>query len=178
MKRLETERLILRKWTLDDASDLYEYGRSDLVGPSAGWKQHKTIDESKDIIRMFIKDGDTLAIVLKSSGKVIGGIGLHDRKPDDNCRELKQLEVGYVLNPDYWGNGFVPEAVERLKLYAFEELELDILWCGHFDFNMNSKRVNEKCGFKYRLTIKQVLGRLDGRTVNTLYYAIENPNIQ
>ncbi len=77
MKTLETERLILREWKLEDAADLYEYAKTELVGPNAGWKPHQTIDESRGIIKKFIENQDTYAIVLKESGKVIGSIGLH-----------------------------------------------------------------------------------------------------
>ncbi len=175
MRQLETERLILKKWVLDDVDDLYEYGKSHLVGPSAGWKPHQSKEESLDIIKMFREQDDTLAISLKDSGKVIGGIGLHESKPVESIAHLKQKEVGYVLNPEYWGNGYVPEAVERLKKYAFEELDLDLLWCGHYDFNDKSKRVVEKCGFIYQFTREKVLERLDNKKVNMLYYWIEHP---
>ncbi len=175
MKRLESNRLLLREWTANDVDDLYEYAQSDLVGPNAGWKPHANKEESLSIVNMFIDVGDTYAIQLKDNGKVIGGIGLHDRKPDESLEYLKQLEVGYVLNPDYWGNGYVPEAVERVKSFAFDELNIDLLWCGHYDYNMNSKRVNEKCGFIYRFTKEEVLRLLDDKKVNTLYYSLFNP---
>ncbi len=175
MKQLETERLILKKWTFDDVDDLYDYGKSHLVGPSAGWKPHKSKDESKKIIKMFIDADDTLAITLKNTGKVIGGIGLHKTNPVESIAHLNQREIGYVLHPDYWGNGYVPEAVERLKKYAFNELDLDLLWCGHYDFNMKSKRVVEKCGFIYQFTREKVLEKLDNKRVHMLYYWIEHP---
>lgn len=121
----------------------------------AGWPPHKNEEESKEIIKMFIKNKDTYAIVLKSGNKIIGGIGLHDRQPDESLSNLNQREIGYVLNPEYLGRGIVLEAVNELIRYSFEELDLDLVWCGHYDFNLNSKRVNEKCGFKYRLTKKK-----------------------
>ncbi|MBW6410661.1 GNAT family N-acetyltransferase [Clostridium weizhouense] len=172
MERLLTERLILRRWKETDSKDLYEYAKSGLVGPNAGWSPHKSEDESKEIIKMFIKNNDTYAIVLKSENKVIGGIGLHDRKPDINITQLKQKEIGYVLNPKYWGKGIIPEAVEYLIKYGFNKLKLDLIWCGHFDFNKNSKRVIEKCGFKYRFRKNEKLKFLDNKKVITFYYSI------
>ncbi len=83
MKTLITNRLILREWKETDSKDLYEYAKSELVGPNAGWPPHKNEEESKEIIKMFLNNSDTYAIVLKSENKVIGSIGLHDRKPDD-----------------------------------------------------------------------------------------------
>lgn len=172
MKQLETDRLILRQWRETDSKDHFEYGKSELVGPNAGWMPHKNEEESKEIIKMFIRNKDVLAIVLKSENKVIGSIGLHDKRPDENIMDLSQKEIGYVLNPKYWGRGIVPEAVKRLIRYGFEELHLDLIWCGHFDFNKRSKKVNEKCGFKYRFTKKQKIELLENKEVNTLYYSI------
>jgi len=173
MDILSTERLILREWTENDSSDLYEYAKSELVGPNAGWKPHKSEEESKEIIRMFINNNDTYAIVLKSENKVIGSIGLHNRKPDEKLYSLLQKEIGYVLNPKYWGNGYIPEAVNCLLDYAFNKFNLDLIWCGHFDFNNNSKRVIEKCGFKYKFTKNNKIKLLDNKEVKSLYYNIE-----
>ena len=170
MFSLNSERLILRTWQESDSSDLYEYAKSELVGPNAGWKPHQNEEESKEIIKMFIKNNDSYAIVLKSENKVIGSIGLHHRKPDETLNDLKQREIGYVLNPNYWGKGFIPEAVNCLLNYGFNELNLDLIWCGHFDFNNNSKRVNEKCGFNYQFTKREKRKLLDNQEVNTLYY--------
>ncbi|MDR7072447.1 GNAT family N-acetyltransferase [Fictibacillus barbaricus] len=172
MNRIITERLLLREWKETDSKDLFEYAKSKLVGPNAGWRPHKSEEESKEIIQMFISNGDSYAIELSSEKKVIGGIGLHDRKPDEALDHLKQKEIGYVLNPDFWGKGFVPEAVNSLLRYGFKELDLDLIWCGHYDFNHNSKRVNEKCGFNYQFEKEVKLDRLDGREVKSLYYSI------
>lgn len=174
MKEIITDRLIIRPWRITDSSDLYEYAKSELVGPNAGWKPHKSEKESKEIINMFINNGDSYAIVLKEENKVIGGIGLHNSKPDVSLEYLKQREIGYVLNPKYWGKNYVPEAVKALIEYGFNEMNLDLIWCGHYDFNNNSKRVNEKCGFKYKFTRKEKLERLDNIEVNVLYYSILN----
>ncbi|WP_027631900.1 GNAT family N-acetyltransferase [Clostridium hydrogeniformans] len=172
METLTTDRLILRKWSETDSKDLYEYAKSEVVGPNAGWPPHKNEDESKAIIKTFIKTNNIYAIVLKSENKVIGSIGLHNRKPDDKLAHLNQLEIGYVLNPKYWGKGLVPEAVNFLIKYGFTKLNLDLIWCAHYDFNYNSKRVNEKCGFKYKFRKDEKLSLLGNKEVTTLYYCI------
>lgn len=169
---ITTDRLEIRPWKLSDSKDLYEYAKSELVGPNAGWKPHKSEEESKDIIHIFIKNNDTYAIVLKSEAKVIGGIGLHDRKTEENLKYLKQKDIGYVLNPKYWGNEYVPEAVKALIEYGFNEMNLDLIWCSHFDFNNKSKRVIEKCWFKYKFEKDTTLIALDNKEVTTVYYNI------
>lgn len=167
MTTLETERLILRQWKFSDSKDLFEYAKDPNVGPNAGWSPHEDEEESKNIIKMFI-DNDEYAIVHKADNKVIGSIGLFNTQ---NLPESSQ-EIGYVLSPKYWGNGLIPEAVEKLKQYGFNEMKLEEIWCGHYDFNSQSKRVNEKCGFEYQHTQKDTLVNLDGREVNTLMYKI------
>ena len=172
MKILTTERLILRGWEDSDYLDLYEYASNELVGPNAGWPAHKNLEESQSIIKMFIQSEDTYTIVLKSENKVIGSIGLHYRTPDESLKDLNQREIGYVLNPKYWGNGYVPEAVMCLVKYGFEQMKLDLVWCGHYDFNERSKRVVEKCGFHYRFNKDVTLNLLGDKVVNEWFYSI------
>lgn len=158
---------------MSDSKDLYEYAKSELVGPNAGWPPHETEETSKEIIKDFIVSKCVYAIELKENGKVIGGIGLHKRTPDPTLENLKQREIGYVLNPEYWGRGITPEAVHRLIEYGLEELNLDIIWCGHYKENMKSKRVNEKCGFKYHMKKNEIIILLDNKEVETWYYKID-----
>lgn len=174
MKTLETERLILRGWTPEDDADLFEYAKSPLVGPNAGWPPHKTINDSRDIMKIFIKEGDVYALELKSENKVIGSLGLHDRKPDSSIGELAQREIGFVLNPDYWGKGLAPEAVKKVIRYGFEEEKLKLIWCMHFEENNNSRRVIEKCCFNFKFKKESTLSLLDNRKVMTWYYNISD----
>ena len=83
----------------------------------------------------FLQENEILAVELKSEGKVIGSVGLHNRRPDEKLERFKQREIGYVLNPRYWGNGYIPEAVEGLLHIGFLKMDLDIIWCGHFKEN-------------------------------------------
>ncbi|MFX3673441.1 MAG: GNAT family N-acetyltransferase [Paenisporosarcina sp.] len=167
---LETERLILRAWQKEDAEDLYAYAKDDRVGPMAGWAPHQRVEESLEVIGFFQSAGDTYAIEWKETGTVIGGIGLHDRRPDIDRKHLPQREIGYVLNPNFWGKGIMPEAVYAVLRHGFEDMNLDIIWCGHFDFNDNSRRVVEKSGFRYIWTKPFVLTRLGNREVQNLLY--------
>lgn len=172
MTRHKTERLLLREWRESDCSDLFEYAQSDDVGPYAGWNPHKSEEESKSIIKMFLIKPYTYAIVLIEENKVIGSIGLHNRRPDENLAHLKQKEIGFALNPKYWGKGIIPEAVKCILDYGFRVLQLDEIWCGHFDFNEKSRRVNEKCGFIFRMKKQEKLKFYNNRQVESLYYSI------
>lgn len=150
---LKTERLTLRVWTLKDLDDFYEYAKVDGVGQMAGWLPHKNKEESLMKLNKFIEQKKTFAIEYK--GKVIGSLGI-EKYPERGFKEyanLKGRELGYVLSKDYWGKGLMPEAVQEVIRYLFEDLKLDFLVCGHFVDNLQSKRVQEKCGFVH---VKQV----------------------
>ena len=147
--RLETERLILRPWTMGDLEDFYEYASIEGLGQMAGWLPHKTIDESKTILDMFIRHKKVFAIELKETGKVIGSLGLEEPDPDPTTGEQFGREIGYVLSRDYWGRGMMPEAVGAVVNFCFRTLDFDFLTCGHFLRNDRSRRVVEKSGFTY-----------------------------
>ena len=115
MKTLETKRTILRNWKQEDAADIYAYASNPKVGPMAGWKPHETLEESKEILSLFIKEKETLAIELKSTHKVIGSVGLHHR----TYAEFGEIvELGYVLSETHWGQGIMPEVVQAVLSYA------------------------------------------------------------
>jgi ribosomal-protein-alanine N-acetyltransferase len=175
MKTLETERLILRDWQEPDLDDLYEYAKVEGVGEMAGWHHHESKETSKSILDAFIREGDVYAIVLKENNKAIGSLGIHNRVEPDYEAEI-QREIGYVLSKDYWGNGYVPEAVKAAIKYAFEELNADVLWCGHFLENAQSQRVIEKCGFKFYKDHVLELKRL-GKSVNAKKYIITKEDL-
>lgn len=172
--RIETERLILRAWRESDVDDFYEYAKVDGVGQRCGWLPHKDIEESKMILGMFIAEKKTLALELKESGNVIGSIGLEVREADLGIpEELQGREIGYVLNKDYWGRGFMPEAVKAVMDYCFYQLRFHWLTCGHFVWNDQSRRVVEKCGFKY---VKDVIHQTRfGTEEPTKLYVQYNP---
>ena len=146
--RLETERLILRPWTKDDLQDFFEYASIEELGQMAGWLPHKTIDESRVVLDMFIRGRKVFAIELKETGRVIGSFGIEEPDPDPE-QELLGRELGYVLHKRYWGMGLMPEAAKRVISWCFDTLGYDFLTCSHFDWNKQSSRVIEKTGFRY-----------------------------
>ena len=174
---IETERLILRPFKQSDLQDFNEYASVPGVGEMAGWKHHETIEKTQEILDMFIKEDKTFAIVFKNNNKVIGSLGVEKYGLEDKLTEFNGYygrEIGYVLSKDYWGEGIMPEAVGAVIDYLFNDLNLDFLTCGYYDFNNQSKRVQEKCGFKpYRkLVMDTRLGTKEPGVLNLLI----NPN--
>ena len=151
---LHTGRLTLRPFRESDLSDFFEYAKVDGVGQMAGWLPHKDLDESRRILNMFIREKKTFA--LEYQGKVIGslGIDLYNEKDYPEFAALTGREIGYVLAKDHWGQGLMPEAVNAVIRYLFDTENLDFLICGHFERNARSRRVIEKCGFRYIRTVR------------------------
>ena len=146
---LTTARLTLRPWRESDLPDFYEYASVDGVGQMAGWNPHRNVEESKMILSRFIEGKHVFA--LEYNGKVIGSLGIEEYR-ENNYPELDRLlgrEIGYVLSKAYWGQGLMPEAVQAVIHWLFSEEKLDFIIIGHFDWNRQSRRVIEKCGFQY-----------------------------
>ena len=158
-KIIETKRLILRSFVSGDLDDFYEYASVEGVGEMAGWKHHGSKEETLKILNLFIEHDKTFAICLKESRKLIGSLGIERYREDEVSGELDRYygrELGFVLSKKYWGTGIMPEAVNAVIAYLFDDLKLDFLTCSYYGFNSRSKRVQEKCGFKpYRNLISE-----------------------
>jgi [ribosomal protein S5]-alanine N-acetyltransferase len=176
--KLETERLILRTWHIDDLADFFEYACVDGVGEMAGWKHHESLDISKKILTSFIDEKNVFAIVYKKTGKVIGSLGLHNSWANDDAayKDLKVKEIGYVLSKAYWGKGLMPEAVNEVIRFCFEDRGLDVLTIGHFETNCQSRRVIEKCGFRFVKNGEYYAKHLQ-KSFNDMKYILLNPQI-
>ncbi|MBQ4426052.1 MAG: GNAT family N-acetyltransferase [Lachnospiraceae bacterium] len=159
---LETERLLLRPWEEADAEELYKYASHPDVGPIAGWAVHTSVENSREIIKGVLSKPETYAVVLKETGLPIGSAGLMLGTAGNVPLAEGEGEIGYWLGVPYWGQGLIPEAVRALMRRAFEDLGLQKLWCGYFDGNLKSKRVQEKCGFRYDHTKENVPCAIEG----------------
>ena len=172
-KIIETERLVLRPFKLEDLDYFFAYASVEGVGEMAGWPHHENKDKSKEILTCFIEEDKTIALCLKENGRVVGSLGIEFYGAEDKLTEFdgyKGREIGYVLAKDQWGKGLMAEAVKAVIDYLFDEKDLDFLTCGYFDFNNQSRRVQEKCGFKpYRkLNMETRMGTVEPGVLNLL----------
>lgn len=153
---LLTERLLLRKWTEDDADSLFEYAKDPDIGPIAGWKSHRSKEESLDIIKNVLNGEECYAICEKNSNTAIGAIELRLNKYTDMTDKDDECELGYWLGKPFWNRGYMTEAAKEIIRHAFEDLGMNAVWCGYYDGNFKSKRVQEKVGFVYHHTCENV----------------------
>ena len=170
MDRLETERLILRRWEEADLHDLHRYARDPQVGYPAGWQPHTGIEESGAMLQSLMKSEHAWAIVLKETNRVIGHIKL---TPNTNKGRNYAKSVSYALSRERWGRGFMTEALGAVVKYAFEEIHVDMLTAFRYPENISSGRVLEKCGFELECTLPGSIRRIEGSSCDAVCYLIE-----
>lgn len=173
MPIIETERLILRPINISDAEDLFDYASDREVTKYLLWKAHEKIEDSINvIINVFNKRVDrgipeAHAIVLKSSGKMIGMCDFVYINESHKCGE-----IGYVLNRKYWGNGYMVEACREVIKLGFERLNLIRIQISHDINNYQSQRVIEKLGFQFEGIKRKAYIKWDGTTSTVKTYSI------
>ncbi len=176
-KIIKTNRLILRPFKREDLDDFFEYASIEGVGERAGWFHHQAKEETLTILKKFIEHDKTFAICLKENNKVIGSLGIEKYDREEVLSEFfnyKGRKIGYVLSKNYWGQGLMPEAVKAVIQYLFNEKQLDFIICGYYQFNIQSKKVQKKCGFKpYR---KLIMETSMGTKEEGILSLLTNPN--
>ena len=152
-QEIATERLILRPWMESDAESLYKYASDPAIGQPAGWPPHTSVEDSLNVIRTVFSAPETYAVVLKETDEAIGSAGIMFGDSVHSAgMKADEAEIGYWIGRPFWGQGLIPEAVRRLLLRCFEELGFTAVWCGYYDGNTKSRRVMDKCGFRFHHT--------------------------
>ena len=166
---LELNRVYLRDFKITDLYDVYEYASNPNVGPNAGWPAHKNIEETKKVLSTMIYRNETFAIVNKANNKVIGSIGVYkdEKRSNPFCCML-----GYVLNENYWGKGIMCEVLQGMITYIFKNTNINLISIYHFPNNFRSRRVIEKCGFKYEGILRKVTSMYDGSIQDNVCYSL------
>lgn len=149
MKTLETDRLILRDWCMEDAADMLEFYSDPKIWPRAGGCVLTDITQCEQCIRDYAAAQEAWAVVLKETQKPIGSIFLEDIGRHSGYREME-----FVLSRTHQNQGYMTEAVERVLEYAFTDLALEVVAVCHYPDNVQSRRVIEKCGFTYEGTLR------------------------
>lgn len=128
---------------------MFRWASNPAVGPIAGWPAHRSVEESREIIRTVFSAPETYAIVLKESDEPIGAAAIKSGEGvSPSLQGYGDAELGYWLAEPFWGRGIMTEVVGVLIERAFGELGYDRLWAGYYEGNDRSRRVMEKCGFR------------------------------
>lgn len=120
------------------------------------FRPHKNIEESREVIENVFSGQECYAVCLKEDGIAIGVVELKLNGHTDMTDKEDECELGYWLGQPFWGKGLIPEAARELLRHAFDDLKMNTVWCGYYDGNVKSKRVQEKLGFVYHHTCGEV----------------------
>lgn len=145
-KTLETERLILRKYKITDALDMFNnWGTDPLCNNYLPWELHENIDETKNLLTEWIdsykEDKFKWIIELKEDNIAIGGI---DVVKLDKKRSI--CEIAYCIGSKFWSKGYVTEALNKIMDYMFNDCDIFLIEARHHKTNVASGKVMEKCG--------------------------------
>lgn len=165
---LRTPRLLLRPWRETDAQSLFEYASDPDVGPAAGWPVHRSLEESRAVIRDVFGGAECYAICEREGDRAIGAVELMLAGHTELAGGADECELGYWMGKPFWGRGYTPEAAAALIRRGFETLHMTVIWCGYYEGNEKSRRVQEKLGFVPHHTVKDAPVPLLGevRTMN------------
>ena len=172
-KELETERLILRKFKVEDASDMYNnWASNSEVTKYLSWGAHSSVETSKKLIGIWIDSYNNMehyqwVIELKETGDAIGTISILEiNNSDENC------EVGYCIGKAFWNKGIMTEALSKVIKFSFSEIGFQRI-AARFDVhNLASGRVMEKCNLMYEGTLRKIARDNSGNLVDCKYYSI------
>ena len=156
MKRLETERLILRRFTQKDALAMYKnWASDDEVTKYLTWPTHSNMDVSKLVLEDWASSYSDekyyqWAIVLKEKGdEPIGSISVVKMNED-----VSMVEIGYCIGRAWWKNGITSEAMRAVMDFFFDKVKVNRIEARHDPRNPNSGKVMMKCGMKYEGTLR------------------------
>ena len=171
-KTIETERLILRKFVIEDADEMYNNWASDAeVTKYLTWPVHSDIEVTQNILGDWINNYNNdyyfnWAIVFKQTNEVVGNISVVKFNKD-----ILAVEIGYCLSRKLWGNNIMPEALKAIIDYLFNDVGINRIAACHDINNPNSGKVMKKAGMKYEGTLRKH-GLNNQGICDEVYYSI------
>ena len=153
---LQTSRLVLRRFSAEDAEAAYRNWTSDdKVTEFLRWPTHRNIDVTKKVLNSWISEYDKSdyyqwAIVLKDRNEPIGTISVVDMD-----ERTDKVHIGYCIGSKWWHKGITSEALAAIISFFFEEVKAGRIESQHDPDNPNSGAVMKKCGMKYEGTLRK-----------------------
>lgn len=159
----------IRPWSFGDETALVKNANNKKIWDNLRdqFPHPYTLDDAQFWLNLQSKQNPTVNFAIEIDGLSVGGIGLIPGKDEARI----SAEIGYWLGEDYWGKGIIPEAVQFIVRYGFEELEFKRIFATVFGFNNNSMRVLEKAGFKKEAIFRDAIIKND-TIFDSHYFAI------
>lgn len=171
-QRLETERLILRRFVIEDSEAMYKNWASDEeVAKYLTWPVHSSGEISKSILKDWVNSYSDekyyqWAIVPKDVGEPIGSISVVHMKEN-----VSMVHIGYCIGKKWWHKGITSEALKAVMDFLFDEVDVKRIEARHDPRNPNSGKVMNKCGMKYEGTLRSSDWNNQG-ICDACYYAL------
>jgi RimJ/RimL family protein N-acetyltransferase len=169
---ITTPRLILREYTEKDFEGVHAYSKDPETVRFMTWGPNSP-EETRGFLQLVISQQTIeprlnyhFVVALRESGQIIGGCGIHIRRP-----EHRSAEIGYCFNQKYWGQGYATETMSALLKFGFEELKLHRIIATCDPRNIGSERVMQKNGLRQEAHFIQELWQ-KGEWRDSLLYAI------
>lgn len=148
---LQTERLCLRALRAEDDEAIFDYASRPVVTPHVSWPPHRSLADTHDFLGGLVltkyRQGEPEPFGIErlaEPGRVIGTVGVFWVS-----EAQREMELGYALHPDFWGQGIMAEAAAAAVRYTFEHYPVWRLRCRCRVENPASLRVMEKVGFRH-----------------------------
>ena len=169
---IETERLVMRRFSMEDAQTMYDnWASDDDVTRYLTWPTHTDSSVTEMVLANWVDsyandDFYNWAIQLKSDGQVVGSIAVVQIREHVSC-----AEIGYCMGKAWWHQGIMSEALSAVMDYLFDRVGMNRIQAKHAVDNPNSGGVMKKCGMKYEGTLRQA-DRNNQGICDACYYGI------
>ncbi|MGN0479874.1 MAG: GNAT family N-acetyltransferase [Hominenteromicrobium sp.] len=166
---IETERLLLRRWSMQDMPGFLLFAADPEIMMAAGSRPVLSPEEAQAELRRTADDPYAFAITLKSTGEIAGKIKFQN---DIGRYQTNSVSVGYELARRYWHCGYMTEALRGMVRHAFDVMRVDVVGIRHFVGNERSRRVIERAGFIFEGVVPHAFRRFDGKVFDDACYSI------
>ncbi len=170
-KTIKTERLLLRRFTVNDAEAMFEnWANDERVSKFLSWEPHGSLDNTRNLLEQWCTSYDNdncYNWVIEYEGQAIGNIatvGFNDRS--------ERTALGYCMGYDWWNKGIMTEAAKAVTDYLFAEVGVNRIEISHAVKNPASGRVAQKCGYEYEGTRREFFKTSAGEFLDSAFYGI------
>ncbi len=169
---LETQRLKLRRFQVEDAEAMYHnWASEEEVAKFLTWPVHESAEVTRALLKDWVKNYEkedcyNWVIEIKLTGEIIGGISVVSIR-----EKVMEAEIGYCMGTKWWGQGIMPEAGKAVIRYLFEQVGFHRIAACHDANNPKSGRVMQKIGMKYEGTLRSA-GFSNQGIVDDVWYSI------
>ena len=173
---LKGKRIFLRPFTNEDLPLVEWLGTHKLYHETAGFAEIHNDRMAQQVLAAYMRRANNYVICDLETDDALGFVELNERGVDQRSHLDQTREVGFVLKEEFWGNGYMTEALNLLFNYAFVQLKISVIWAGHYENNRHSERLLRKLGFEFKYEVQLPFAFIEQKTQK--YYLLTASNWQ